>query len=148
MGVTFQAYAIAEFPSALYTWVTVCMMNLSVRYSVASRVTLSPLIFTPIGGANDGDAVLGTQRTAADFVQLGFEKEGGPRQSNPSLEHGAYSLRVVEVNRKTTRDCECCVLCPFGLTCQRFGMVWDAGDLVRMDKLHFPSILLFSLQIL
>ena len=90
----------------------------------------------------------GTQRTAADFVQLGFEKEGGHQQSNPLLQHGADSLRVVEVIRKTSRDCRCCALCPFGLTCQLFGMVWDAGDLVAMEKLHFPSILLFALQTL
>ena len=25
---------------------------------------------------------------------------------------------------------DCCALCPFGLTCQQFGMVWDAGDMV------------------
>ena len=31
----------------------------------------------------------------------------------------------------------CCALCPFGLTYQRFGMVWDAKDLVGWNKLHF-----------
>ena len=31
----------------------------------------------------------------------------------------------------------CCALCPFGLTCQRFDMVWDARDLVGLNKLHF-----------
>ena len=45
-------------------------------------------------------------------------------------------------------DCRCCALCHFGLTCQRFGMVWDIWDLVGMDKLHFPYILLFALEFL
>ena len=34
--------------------------------------------------------------------------------------------------------CCCYALCPFGLSCQRFGMVWDAGNDVGLNKLHFP----------
>ena len=36
-----------------------------------------------------------------------------------------------------------CALCPFELTCQRFGKVRDAGDLVGLNKLHFTCILMF-----
>ena len=32
----------------------------------------------------------------------------------------------------------CCALCPFGLTCPWFGMVWDAGNDVGLNKLLFP----------
>ena len=41
-----------------------------------------------------------------------------------------------------------CALCPCRLTCQQFGMVRDVGNLVGMDKLHFPCILLFALLVL
>ena len=27
---------------------------------------------------------------------------------------------------------QCCALCPFGLTCKRFGMVWDARNVVGL----------------
>ena len=42
----------------------------------------------------------------------------------------------------------CCASCPCGLTCQQLGIVWDSRNLVRMDKLYFPRILLFALPIL
>ena len=35
---------------------------------------------------------------------------------------------------------ECCALCPFGLTCQRFGMVWDGENAVGLNKLLFLYI--------
>ena len=28
----------------------------------------------------------------------------------------------------------CCALCPFGSTCQRFGVIWDGGDLVELTN--------------
>ena len=31
----------------------------------------------------------------------------------------------------------CCALCPFGLTCQRFGMIWEAENEVGLSKSHF-----------
>ena len=38
-------------------------------------------------------------------------------------------------------DENCCALCPFGLTCQWFGMVWDAGNDVGLNKLLFLYII-------
>ena len=32
----------------------------------------------------------------------------------------------------------CCALCPLGLTYQWFGMVWDTGNDVKLNKLLFP----------
>ena len=34
----------------------------------------------------------------------------------------------------------CCALCPFRLTCQRFGMVWDDENAVDMMTKHFPVL--------
>ena len=31
----------------------------------------------------------------------------------------------------------CCALCPFGSTCQRFGMVWDARNVVGLMNYIF-----------
>ena len=48
---------------------------------------------------------------------------------------------------------DCRALCPFGLTCQRFGMVWDGENEVGLNKLLFlynmfalsNSVIIFSL---
>ena len=37
-----------------------------------------------------------------------------------------------------------CALCPFGLTCQRFGTVWDAGNDVGMMNYIFLYIIICS----
>ena len=35
----------------------------------------------------------------------------------------------------------CCGFCPFGLTCQRFGMIWDAGNNVGLINYIFLYII-------
>ena len=66
------------------------------------------------------------------------KKEKNLERERFFLQGNAFLSIPVQANffQHTSLD-QCCALCLFGLTCQRFGMVWDARDLVGMHKFHF-----------
>ena len=81
------------------------------------------------------------------YDMVDFYQREAAKASNQLYDISSSSNITLEVPlnwRSAVKLGACCALCPFGLTCQRFGMVWDGENGVGLNKSFFLYIIICS----